>query len=257
MKNIITLITTSSLLLAASCNKENTTPPIDTARVEFSFKATYGGETLVLNQKTYDYLGRPVRFSKINFYLSDLVVTNNDGDTELSEIQFIDLTATHATPATAMDGTSMSFSNVPVGSYTKLKFGIGVPADLNRTTPADYSSSHPLGADNSSEYWEAWDSYIFAKIEGQYDVDGDGFDSEDISFAYHTGTDRVYQRLELDNQKSLNAGETTRFNFELDIRELFTLPKGDLIELEQHDPNNQVEEMIVIMSNFKKALQLM
>ena len=188
MKNVLILLTVACFLMAASCGKE-TTEPIDTAKINFSFKATYGGETLVLNQP-YDYFGNLIRFSKLNFYLANLVVVNDDGETELSEIQFIDLTTAHSTASDAAEGTKMAFAKIPVGTYNQLRFAIGVPADLNRTNPSDYSTSHPLGADNSGEYWEAWDSYIFSKIEGQYDQTGEGvFDGEDISFAYHSGTD--------------------------------------------------------------------
>jgi len=257
MKNIITLLFISCILMAASCGKEKT-EPIDTARINFAFKATFGGETLVLNQNTYDYNGNLVRFSKINFYIADLVAVNDDGETELSDIQFINLSESHNSEADAMQGSSITFSRVPVGVYKQLRFGIGVPADLNRTNPSDYSTTHPLGADNSGEYWEAWNSYIFAKIEGQYDINGDGnIDGDDISFAYHTGMDSNYEPpIELDNITTLKAGETTDLVFELDIRELFTQPRGDLLPLEAHDPNNQLAEMKLIMENFRKALQL-
>ena len=256
MKNILSLLFLSGLLLAASCGKE-TAPPIDTAAINLSFRATYAGEPMVLNQQNYDYEGNAVRFSKINFYLANLVAVNDDGETELSEIQFIDLSLTHNTPADAAEGTVIRFSRVPVGTYKFLRFGIGVPADLNKTIPSDYSTSHPLGADNSGEYWEAWNSYIFTKIEGQYDKDGNGiFDGNDISFAYHTGMDRIYKEIELDNILNLNAGETTNLNFELDIRRLFTRPAGSLIPLEPHNPNNQIEEMFIIKDNFPRALLL-
>jgi hypothetical protein len=243
-------------MMAASCGKEKNTP-IDTAEIQLSFRATYDGQPLVLNQKTYDYVGKAVRFSKINFYVSELVIGNEDGDTELSEIEFVDLTSTHNTEAGAAKGTIKTYPKVPVGSFNQLKFGIGVAADLNRTSPADYSTNHPLGADNSGEYWEAWNSYIFVKIEGQYDDNNDGtFNGQDISFAYHAGRDNLYQRLELDQIQTLEAGKTTTLNFELDIKKLLSLPKGDLITLEPHDPNNQLEEMVIIMRNFEKALQL-
>ena len=254
MKKFILLFTTA-LLTAASCNKEKI-EPIDTTEVNVSFKATFGGEPLVLNINNYEYLDKPVRFSKVNFYVSDIAVLKPDGETEISEIQFIDLTKTHTSEQASREGTIMNFPKIPVGEYNGLKFGIGVSADLNRTTPSDYATSHPLGADNSGEYWPDWDSYIFAKIEGQYDLNGDGFDGEDIAFAYHTGTDKVYQELIFENLMTLKRGSATNLNFELDIKELLTLPRGDLIELEQHDPNNQVEEMIIIMKNFKNALKL-
>ena len=258
MKNILFFLTFSSLLLAASCGKENTNP-IDTANLNLSFRATYEGETLVLNED-YNYLDNSVRFSRINFYIADLAAVNNDGETELSEIQFIDLTPTHNNLADAEQGTIRSFSKVPVGTYNQLKFGVGVPTDLNKTNPSDYSTTHPLGADNSGEYWEAWDSYIFAKIEGQYDVDGDGTYSgeKDISFAYHAGGDRegLYSLIELDDNLVLKAGETTDLVFELDVRQLFDLGKGQPFTLAPHDPNRQITQMLIIMDNFKRALQL-
>ncbi len=255
MKNILLFLTFSSLLLAASCGKENTNP-IDTAKLNLSFRATYGGESLVLEQKNYDYEGNPIRFTKINFYISDMAAVNNDGETELSEIQFIDLTQTHRTPGDAETGTVKSFSNVPVGTYNQLKFGIGVPADLNKTSPSDYSTSHPLGADNSGEYWEAWNSYIFAKIEGQFDVDGNGFDGNDISFAYHAGRDNLYAPIELDNAIDLTAGNTTDLVFELDIKTLMSQRNGGLLELQPHNPNGHGAENFLIMDNFQRALQL-
>ena len=259
MKNVIFLLTFSSLLLITSCGKENTIP-IDTAEVNLSFRANYAGETLILNTENYDYLGSPIRFSRINFYISNLAIVNDDGETDLSEIQFIDLTKSHNTQADSEIGTTMSFSNVPVGSYNQLRFGVGVPVDLNKTNPSDYSTMHPLGADNSGEYWEAWDSYIFAKIEGQYDVDGDGDygGSNDISFAYHTGGDfpGLYPIIELDNSLILRAGETTDLIFELDVALLFKQRLGDPFPLSAHDPARQIPEMLVIMGNFQRALEL-
>jgi len=256
MKNIISLILIAGLLMTASCGKE-TAPPIDTASIQLSFRATYDGEPLVL-QKEYEYQGSIVRFSRINFYLANLVVANDDGETELSEIQFIDLSSTHNTLPDAEKGTVRNFSRIPVGTYNLLRLGAGVPADLNKTIPSDYSTSHPLGVDNSSEYWEAWNSYIFAKIEGQFDQDESGdFDGNDISFAYHTGTDRVYEEdIEFDNALNLNAGETTNLAFELDVKTLLSFPRGDPFDLKPHDPNNQLGDMILIMENFRRALQL-
>lgn len=256
MKNILFLLTISTLFLAASCGKEKTTP-IDTAELNLSFRATYNGDPLVLNQQTYRYATGPIRFSKINFYIADLVAVNNDGETELSEIQFIDLSKTHNTAIDAATGTVMNFSRVPVGTYKQLKFGVGVPADLNRTTPSDYSTTHPLGADNSGEYWEAWNSYIFLKVEGQWDRDDNGFDGDDISFAYHTGgRDELFQSIELDNNLTLSAGKATELVFELDLKRLLSFRNGDLLELEPHDPNSQVAEMFFIMDNFARALEL-
>lgn len=257
MKHFIKILPFVYCLVFIGCGKP-TAEPIDTASLNLSFRATYDDAPLVLdNQKEYNYEGNPVRFSKVNFYLANLVAVNDDGETELSEIQFIDLTLTHNTSTGAAAGTVRNFSRVPIGVYKYLRLGIGVPNDLNKTNPSDYAKSHPLGTDNSSEYREDWAGYIFVKIEGQYDSDGDGFDANDIDFAYEVGgRDNLYKTIELDNNLILNAGEVSNVTFEVDIKRLLTRPAGSLIPIIDYDPNDQNEERQIIMNNFKKALQL-
>ena len=197
-----------------SCKKDRSNP-IDTASINLSFRAEYDREPLVINQAVYEYQGNPIRFSKVNFYIANIVAINDDGETELSEIQFIDLSKTHNNSADAREGTVMEFSRVPVGTYDSFKFGIGVPSELNKTTPSEYATSHPLGTDNGGEYWEAWNSYIFAKVEGQYDQNGDGFDGDDVSFAYHIGTNQFYQTITWNYNLDLISDESTDLNLSL------------------------------------------
>lgn len=254
MKNILGILAFSCLLMTLSCKKDKS-DPIETSGLDISFRAVYDGDPLVLNQEVYDYQGSPIRFSKVNFYIANVVAINEDGETELSEIQFIDLSKTHNSTADAREGTVMEFSKVPVGIYDKFKFGIGVPSDLNKTTPSEYSTSHPLGTDNSGEYWEAWDSYIFAKVEGQYDENGDGFDGDDVSFAYHIGMNKSYQTITWTYGIDLIAGEATNLNFVLDLKKLLVNPDGEALELKPHDPTDE-EDMEFIRNNFPKALVL-
>ena len=254
MRNLISLSLLFCLLLLSACQKEQTAPPVETTSLEFSFTANYDGAPLVINEQEYDYAGNPIRFSKVNFYLSNFTL----GETEVSDVNYIDLTKTHTDQAAAEIGTSRSFLKIPVGEYNSMAFGVGVAPDLNRTKPSDYSTSHPLGADNSAEYWEAWDSYIFVKIEGQYDVDGDGFDGEDVAFAYHIGQDEMYKNWSTDfeNPITLESDALSSIEFQLDIKKLFIQADGQLLPLTTHDPNNQLDTMRMIMSNFSSALRL-
>lgn len=253
MRNTAILTFFISLLFFTACEKDPTTNAIETASLEFAFTANYDGTPLVINEKEYTYNGKPIRFSKVNFYLSNIIL----GGTELSDIMYIDLSKTHTSEEGAKEGTVLNFSKIPVDNYSSMAFGIGVMADLNRTTPGDYSTSHPLGSDNSGEYWEAWNSYIFVKIEGQYDVDGDGFDGEDVAFAYHVGQDDLYKKLSADFETpiTLDANTPTNLELRLDIMKLFEQDNGELLPLEAHDPNNQMETMHLIMDNFSNALR--
>ena len=258
MKHFIKILPFVYCLVFIACGKPMV-EPIDIASLNLSFRATYGDETLVLdNQTEYDYEGKAVKFSKVNFYLANLVAVNDDGETELSEIQFIDLTLTHATSTDAEKGTVRNFSKVPIGEYKYFRLGVGVPNDLNKTNPSDYSTSHPLGVNNSSEYLEDWNGYIFVRIEGQYDQDGDGFGSNDIAFSYQVGgRENLYRSVEFENTLVFKAGETISLDFELDIKRLFTRPAGSLIPIIDYDPNDQNEERQIIMNNFEQvAFQL-
>lgn len=252
MRNIVGFIAIFCLFVSASCEKEGTTP-VGTSSLSFSFTTNFDGEPIVMNEKTYDYNGQAIRFSKVNFYLSDLTL----GGKEIADVSFIDLTKTHDSEEAAETGTLINFSKVPIGDYTSLSFGIGVAADLNRTKPSEYATSHPLGADHSGEYWEAWNSYIFVKIEGQYDADGNGFDANDVAFAYHIGQDEFYKTLsaEFNSAIVIEKDVPQEVELRLNIKELFTTSDGSLLELSAHDPNNQMDVMRMIMDNFTTALR--
>ncbi len=258
MRELFKIVFLLFCLTFTACRKQ-TAVLVDIASLNLSFRATYGDETLVLdNQQEYDYEGKPVRFSKINFYLANLVAINDDGETALSDIQFIDLSLTHNTAAEAESGSVIKFNKVPIGAYKYLGLGVGVPTDLNKTNPSDYATSHPLGANNSSEYLEDWNGYVFVRIEGQYDQDGDGFGSNDIAFSYLVGgRESLYRPIEFENTLVFKAGETTNLNFELDVRRLLTRPAGSLIPIIDYNPNDINEERQIIMDNFElRAFQL-
>lgn len=258
MKHLIKILFLFFCLAITACRKQ-TAVLVDTASLNLSFRATYGNETLVLdNEQAYDYEGTQVKFSKVNFYLANLVAINDDGETELSEVQFIDLALTHNTLTEAEKGTVMNFSKVPIGLYKYFGLGVGVPNDLNKTNPSDYATSHPLGANNSSEYLEDWNGYIFVRIEGQYDQDGDGFGSNDINFSYQIGgRENLYRPIEFESTLAFSAGETINLDFELDIKRLFTRPAGSLIPIIDYNPNDLNEERQIIMDNFElRAFQL-
>jgi len=251
MRNLISLSLLFCLLILSACKKDQTTP-IETTTLGFSFTANYDGVPIVINEQEYAYAGKPIRFSKVSFYVSNVTL----GETEVSDVNYIDLTNTHTDQAAAEMGTSLNFLKIPVGEYETMAFGIGVAPDLNRTKPSDYSTSHPLGADNSAEYWEAWDSYIFVKIEGQYDADGNGFDANDVAFAYHIGQDELYRKLSatFDDPLLLAADTPTNITFLIDIKKLLTTGTGELLPLDVHDPTNQMDVMRMIMNNFPDAV---
>ena len=80
MRNI-TILIALSLLLLAGCKKDQANS-VETSQLGISFSANYDNAPLVMNEGMYDYDGNAIRFSKVNFYLSDVTL----GGTELSDV---------------------------------------------------------------------------------------------------------------------------------------------------------------------------
>ncbi len=222
-------------------------PASTTTEVALNFNAKYGADDLVLNS-TYDYEGSGVKFSNLNFYISNVVLVKaSDTDqTEILEIALIDFTTA--------DGNKVVARNVPTGTYSGLKINIGVPSDLNRLPPTDFATTHPLG--NDSQYWSAWDSYIFAKIEGAMDT----LNAQiyDHGFLYHSGTDAANKEISINRNLELTADATGVLEFDFDLKALFNM-NGTPLNIKDnpivHDPNN-LTITLNLMNNFNNALSL-
>src|SRR5690606_6573871 len=63
-------------------------------------------------------------------------------------------------------------TNVPKGTYTQIRFGLGVRADLNTLDQVRFPGFYAAaGAHDTQMMWEWGTGYRFTKIEGFYDAD--------------------------------------------------------------------------------------
>ena len=106
------LITLLGFIILGACTKEPSVT-VETSSLKLSFTTNFDGEPIVMDEKNYTYDGNPIRFSKINFYLSDFTL----GGREIIDITFVDLTKTHTSEQAAQAGTIFNFSKIPVGAY--------------------------------------------------------------------------------------------------------------------------------------------
>lgn len=240
---------TSSVLLIGSCSKED-----NKGQLRLSFDPVYGNQALEI-QKTYQLpSGLPIRFSKSDFFLSDLYLIKEDNSKlVIQEIAFVDLTAKALPGAQPKD--DLVIKDIPGGKYKRLGFGIGVKPELNKKVPADFRSDHPLSM--SSHYWTPWKSYIFSKLEGFVDTLGKG--NFDLSFLYHTGMDGLYAELYVDVPLQINADGNNKLVFTLDHQALLAPSGGPELDIKKtpvnHDPNN-LAPIQAIMNNFVRAIKV-
>jgi len=225
MKKLSLLLATCAMLYISSCGGDDTTVVQTTTDLDMVVTASFGGETLQM-QKEYTLCdGKAIRFTEVNLFVSDIVLLKENNPqtpvTELKEVDFLEFSYTD--PTEAAGGDTISLQQVPIGTYSGLRLGLGVIADLNRTVPQDYGSESPMN--KPSHYWSMTDSYIFAKITGFADLNGDGVitqggvDTE--GFTYHIGSDPTYGSASILKQINLVESQIGVMRLNLDVSSVF------------------------------------
>lgn len=184
----------------------------DELDVTMNIRLTYDGEPLVMTQD-YTYPdGKLIQFNRFSFFISDLTLGDGKKSIEVIDVDYLNPTRSHLTTADALNGLTYDLGKQPISKISEVSFGIGVDPDQNATVPADYPSGDPLA--RPGEYWLAWDSYIFFKIEGFVDADGDG--APETSVALHVGSDEAMREVRI----STNDADGN-FTIVIDVKDIF------------------------------------
>ena len=241
MKRLLLLLTLPSLLVFQGCKDD----PID---LNIQFFLTYGDEPLVMLQD-YTYPdGRLMRISRVSFYLSDVAVSTKDGNHEITDVAFLDLTNSHATAESAARGYQYYSETLEIENPESLRFNVGLTNEQNSTSPADYTSDHPLSL--TGEYWTGWQSYIYVKVQGMIDLDNDG--EPETGMALHLGSEPILRTMELNFPDDSGSMDVV-----IDIKQFF---EGDSIFDIDSSPQihslEQIEAAVELIDNFCEAMSV-
>ncbi|MBT8232002.1 MAG: hypothetical protein HKO66_14340 [Saprospiraceae bacterium] len=178
-----------------------------------NFKLKYNNEPLVMFEEVTYPDGSKIEFTRISFYTSNYSINQDGGEinTPSNEAYYIDLTASHSDLELAERGLDFDTGLGINSKIDAFNFNIGVTSDINASVPQDYSSSNDLS--RTGEYWSNWNSYVFTKLEGRIDIDGDGISE---AFALHLGSDAALRNVSFSN---LNADEN--ISLEIDVNKIF------------------------------------
>lgn len=185
--------------------------------IEMALKVTYDGAPLVMSENYIYPDGKAMYFSRFSFYMSDLALRTEEGTATSEGTNYLFVGQAHSTEDAAAEGLKFNLNGVKPGNYVNLSFGIGVPVDENTMTPADFLSTNDLSL--AGEYWPGWESYIFCKVEGAIDFDGDGVPESD--FALHLGADEAFADIELDRDFVVNDNQTTELILPIELKNIF------------------------------------
>lgn len=195
--------------------------------VTVNMKATYNGDLIDASTVYYDHMGHRIRIDYLLTYLSNIQLIDSEG-TSL-EIKDIFL-------ANMIDGMDSFTVKLDPKAYDEIKFGVGVPEEINEGfDPSVYPSSSPLSPiSNQGMFW-TWNSgYIFVKYEGKIDLSGTEGAALEAPFAFHCGEDELFR----DHQYSLNnfeikEGNSNTINIVFEV-DKFLSSAEDSINLEEN-----------------------
>lgn len=207
-----------------------------TGSLELIFTSSFGNEPLYMFGRSYDYRDdAEIKWQLFQFYLSDLELTatgTGNDPVMLSPVETVNFGDIQSEEE-ALSGYALRFNDIEVGTYTGFQFGLGVSPELNATQPSDYSPAEPLA--QISSYWEAASSYIYTKIEGNADLDGDGqFGEDDEKITYHLGANDLFQKRLLPADVEIRENETTTLVINVDLLQaLQNNAEGTFIDFRQ------------------------
>ncbi|MCI4668123.1 MAG: hypothetical protein MRZ79_08170 [Bacteroidia bacterium] len=157
-----------------------------------------------------------VKVDHLEFFVSGLTLKKADGTEEFIDESFlIDM----------VDGSRQITLSIPEGDYTSLCFGLGVPEDRNLDNPAQYSEDHPLSI-RTNMHWSWSTGYIFAKVEGDWDSEGNG--NFDKFFLYHPGTMGLYQDVCIDEGINIDGEDPLAYDLIVEVPYLIASPSDTL-----------------------------
>ncbi|MCX2574366.1 MbnP family protein [Pedobacter sandarakinus] len=214
----LTLLTFWTILLLASCSKEDSPVPEfeekNLAPFSVEFDNIVGDRTLSFNNSATPYInakGEAFTISMLQYYISNIKLATADGKTyavKQDDSYFLIKSADKA--------TRFAKVNVPEGDYTRLTFTLGVDSLRStmgidkRTGVLDPASNGDH--DNGGMYW-GWNSgYIFFRFEGNSNVISDDVNGDPTGkkqFKYHIGGFGGYSAPTINNIKTITIDLTS------------------------------------------------
>lgn len=209
------------LIFAWSCEEDNddnnNEPSATTAAVKMMYDYKFGNDDFALD--TYYSLdaGEKVKFSLASFYLSMPNFMDDEGNATPLDPQYI---------IVRPGDMPTSFGEMEPGHVHMFNFSIGVDEATNTESgatgrqPSDFTdAAHPLAPQPEGMYWSWASGYIFVKLEGEIDYDGDN--QADTTFKYHLGVNDLRKDRSETFHSNMTAGEDFEMEMTIDLKRVF------------------------------------
>jgi hypothetical protein len=222
MKQIIAFVFVGILLVQCTFDKHlNKVDSIDYGNVELVITPVVGGKPVLKDTTYLTPKGEKYRISALRFFVSDIALAKSVGKecqavTEHGNSVF--LIEYFEEDLGNQPATNVVRFKIPEGSYSDVRFTIGVPRNLNHSDPT--ANSYPLEMDRGDMYWNWNSGYIFFLMEGK------GEDVYKNKFHLAIGSDQRIMPFTFGNLfdvvplVNIQKNKTTKIKFNLEVNEL-------------------------------------
>lgn len=199
-----------TILIAACGDKPE--PENQTGKLIINFNATANGQNFVLGNGYTSVGGFPYKFNVFKFYASNISLMKGTTADTILDAALIDWSNTVPNKTLTIE--------VPAGSYTGLRFGVGLDSIQNNYDPTSFPTSSPFSASQGT-HWGMLFQYRFAMIEGELDTTNNGVIDYSQPLVYHTGLNKSYRVKEFPKTIEIVGGEERVININLDYNSIF------------------------------------
>lgn len=169
-----------ALTLLAGCTKDPAWPPKQ--QVRLVVRPVWNGTPFHKTDAHITPAQERVLVQQVKFFLSRITLLGKGTASTVSPVEILDIT----------DGEQVRFGSVDVGAYDSLRFGLGLPPELNHGDITAVVPPSPLDF-SQGMYWTWATMYRFMLFDGRYDTNAAGTGVPPYQFSIHTGRDTCYR----------------------------------------------------------------
>lgn len=194
------------LLLGAAAWLRAAAPTHD-LRVEMA--PQFGGKPLAYDAITNTTAAKQrVSVTRLDLLISGIALRRDDGS-------WFTLSNTFAYVSGRENRTRFNLAAIPEGTYDRLRFQVGLPADVNHGDPAKHPVGHPLNPIVNGLHWSWQGGYVFLALEGAW-AHASG---ETSGYSYHLANDENLATVEL--PLPLRLASDWELSLGLDVAQVF------------------------------------
>lgn len=241
---LLPIIATGILLTGcdSSATGEN-----ETASVSLFLQPVFDGAPLSSDLSTvYDLNGTAITFNTARFYVSEIELVKEDGSTFALQDDPVTVPAkdendtdiTHTVEDMIvlvkhdLGTTHYDLGELPAGSYTGIRYKIGIDGLNNRVDASQVPAGHALAKQTDrNNHWNWSAGYQYIRLDGLVDSDDDG--TPDEVWETHLGTTNFLSEISQSMDFELHDGDDKDFHIIVDYKAL-------LNEVDLSDPDQRL-----------------